>query len=236
VNSEILILTSTAISIGFIHTLLGPDHYLPFIVLSRARNWSIKKTLWISFFCGLGHVLSSVFLGLLGLALGLAIFTLKGIEEWRGSIAAWLLIGFGLAYMIWGIQRGLKNKPHRHLHFHQDGQPHDHFHTHEGDHLHPHDESTKKLTPWILFIIFVFGPCEPLIPLLLYPAAKHSWMGVGIVAATFSITTILTMLTLIFLGARGMRFIQFGFMERYVHALAGGVIFFSGVGIKFLGL
>jgi sulfite exporter TauE/SafE len=235
-NNELFILLTTAISIGFIHTLLGPDHYLPFIVLSRARHWSSGKTLWISFLCGLGHVLSSVILGLVGLALGLAVFTLEGVEAWRGNVAAWLLIGFGLVYALWGIQRGIRNKPHRHLHFHQNGLQHEHVHTHRGEHLHPHDESPRKITPWILFIIFVFGPCEPLIPLLLYPAAKHSWSGVILVAVSFSIVTILTMLTLIYLGSRGIKLIRLGFMERYVHAFAGGVIFISGLGIKFLGL
>ena len=63
-NDSIALLSVTAISIGFFHTLLGPDHYLPFIVLSQARNWSLKKTMIITFLCGLGHVLSSVILGL----------------------------------------------------------------------------------------------------------------------------------------------------------------------------
>ena len=35
-NNSLALLSVTAISIGFIHTLLGPDHYLPFIVLSKA--------------------------------------------------------------------------------------------------------------------------------------------------------------------------------------------------------
>ena len=235
-NNELVILLTSAVSIGFLHTLLGPDHYLPFIVLSRARQWSMRKTLWISFLCGLGHVLSSIVLGLIGLGLGLAVFTLEGVESWRGNVAAWLLIGFGLIYALWGIQRGVRNKPHRHLHFHPDGLQHEHVHVHQGEHLHFHDESSRQITPWILFIIFVFGPCEPLIPLLLYPAAKHSWSGVGIVAASFSLVTILTMLILIYLGARGMKLVRLGFMERYVHALAGGVIFISGLGIKILGL
>jgi hypothetical protein len=67
-DNSIALLSVTAISIGFIHTILGPDHYLPFIVLSEARKWSLRKTMLITFFCGLGHVLSSVVLGLVGIA------------------------------------------------------------------------------------------------------------------------------------------------------------------------
>jgi len=29
---------------------------------------------------------------------------------------------------------------------------------------------------WALFLIFVFGPCEPLIPLIMYPAAKLNFI------------------------------------------------------------
>jgi hypothetical protein len=37
---ELKALILTAASIGFFHTLLGPDHYLPFIMMSWARKWS----------------------------------------------------------------------------------------------------------------------------------------------------------------------------------------------------
>ena len=42
--------------VAFLHTLLGPDHYLPFIVLARARSWSKTRTLVVTTICGLGHV------------------------------------------------------------------------------------------------------------------------------------------------------------------------------------
>jgi sulfite exporter TauE/SafE len=237
-NSEILVLAGTAATIGFVHTVLGPDHYLPFIVISRARRWSLPKTLFISFLCGLGHVLSSVIIGLLGIALGIAVFRLEGLESFRGGLAAWLLIGFGLAYFIWGLHRGIKKKPHKHLHVHADGGEHEHVHTHhEIAHTHVHEKKSKtNITPWILFTVFVFGPCEPLIPLLMYPAAKHSVSGVVLITLTFGITTILTMLTIIAMASWGVSFIRLGSLEKYVHALAGAMIFVSGLSVQFLGL
>jgi sulfite exporter TauE/SafE len=97
-TSEIAILAGTAASIGLIHTILGPDHYLPFIVLAKARQWSSAKTAVITLLCGIGHVLSSVVLGFIGIALGMAVFKLEAIETFRGDIAAWMLIAFGFAY------------------------------------------------------------------------------------------------------------------------------------------
>ena len=237
-QNGILILAGTAATIGFVHTVLGPDHYLPFIVIARARQWPLPKTLFISFLCGLGHVLSSVVIGFMGIALGLAVFRIEGIESFRGSLAAWLLIGFGLAYFVWGLRKAIQNKPHKHLHLHADDVEHEHTHTHrQGAHAHIHDEKTKStLTPWILFTIFVFGPCEPLIPLLMYPAAEHNIAGVVLVTLAFGVVTITTMLAIIAAASLGVRFIRLGFLEKYVHAIAGAMIFVSGISVQFLGL
>ena len=236
-NAELSALIITAASIGFLHTLFGPDHYLPFIMMSWARKWSRTKTLVITFLCGLGHIASSIVLGMIGVSLGIAVKKLELIESSRGNVAAWLLIAFGLAYFIWGLHRAIRKKPHKHIHIHADGEEHMHPHTHEAGHTHVHEETEKKsLTPWILFTIFVFGPCEPLIPLVMYPAAKHNIGGVVVVSVAFGLTTILTMLSIIAVSSWGVSFVRLGQLERYAHALAGAMIFISGLSVQFLGL
>jgi len=42
------IIIFTAIPVGILHTLFGPDHYVPFIALAKAHHWSLKKTTWIT--------------------------------------------------------------------------------------------------------------------------------------------------------------------------------------------
>ena len=237
IEKDIWVLAGTAATLGFVHTVIGPDHYLPFIVMSRARRWSLPKTLLISFLSGLGHVLSSVVLGFAGIALGIAVARLEGIESVRGSLAAWLLISFGFAYFVWGLWRALKMRPHCHAHVHSEGDEHEHGHVHQSDHYHLHGRRHKaSITPWVLFTIFVFGPCEPLIPIVMYPAAKHNTLGVVLVTAAFGLTTIGTMLVLITLSSWGLSFLPLGKLERYVHALAGAMIFISGLSVQFLGL
>jgi sulfite exporter TauE/SafE len=231
------LLTMTAASLGFIHTLVGPDHYVPFIVMSKARNWSLSKTMGITFLCGVGHILSSVVLGFIGVACGIAVSKLTFIESQRGEIAAWLLIAFGLLYMVWGIRQAVRNKPHVHLHVHGDGEVHKHKHVHQEEHSHFHSRKEEpNLTPWVLFTIFVFGPCEPLIPLIMYPATQHSMIGVVWVAAAFGAATIGTMMTLIALTRWGIELLPLKLFERYMHAMAGGTILLCGLAIRFLGL
>jgi ABC-type nickel/cobalt efflux system permease component RcnA len=228
----------TAASIGFLHTLLGPDHYIPFIVMAKAQKWSITKTVLITVLSGTGHILSSVVLGFIGIAFGVAINRFEVFESVRGDIAVWILITFGLIYMIWGIRRAIRNKPHEHIHLHSDGEAHDHEHTHNDEHLHVHEKSGKvvNLTPWILFTILVFGPCEPLIPILMYPAAKSNIVGLASVVVVFGICTIATMLALVLVSVYGISFIPGPRWERYSHAIAGTTIFICGIMIQVFSL
>jgi sulfite exporter TauE/SafE len=236
-GTEINVLIATAATIGFIHTLLGPDHYLPFVMISWARKWSGFKTMIVAFFCGIGHVGSGAILGLIGIAAGIAIKKIEILESVRGNLAAWLLIAFGIVYFVWGLRSAYRNKPHKHFHFHIPGVEHEHEHAHNDDHVHIHDNPGQvSITPWVLFIIFAFGPCEPLIPLLMYPAAKNSISGMLLVTGIFAVTTIGTMLTVILLGRRGVKLLDFGWMQRYSHAIAGATILLCGLAIQFLGL
>jgi ABC-type nickel/cobalt efflux system permease component RcnA len=234
---ELTALTVTAASLGLVHTLLGPDHYLPFIVLSRARGWSLFKTGLITSLCGIGHILSSVILGLIGIALGLAVTRVEAVESYRGNIAAWVLIAFGIVYFAWGVRRAIKNRPHAHFHIHDADLIHSHDHTHTEGHIHVHDkEKGQNLTPWVLFTIFVLGPCEPLIPVLMYPAIKESLAGLIWVTAVFGIVTVLTMLTVVTILSMGVNLLPLGRLDRYVHAMAGLTIFLCGTAIQILGL
>jgi nickel/cobalt exporter len=236
---ELTIITITAASIGLFHTMLGPDHYLPFIVMARARKWSLARTSCITVLCGIGHVLSSVVLGIIGIALGISLNKLGAVESFRGGIAAWLLIAFGAGYFIWGVFRARKNRPHKHWHAHGDASMpiHKHKHKHDVDQLHVHKgEKAKNLTPWILFTIFVFGPCEPLVPLLIYPAAKSSTFGLVLVTGVFGVVTIVTMLSIVILLSLGANLLPMGRLDRYTHALAGATICLCGITIRFLGL
>lgn len=234
-SNEILLLCVTAATIGFFHTLFGPDHYVPFIMMSKAGKWSKIKTIWVTFFCGIGHVLSSVVLGLIGIAAGIALEKLEFIESFRGEIAGWVLIAFGFLYMVWGLKKAYKNKPHKHIHVHDDGTIHAHDHSHHDGHAHVHNEK-KSLTPWILFTVFVLGPCEPLIPLLMFPAATHSTFGMLTVTLVFGIVTISTMISVVIVSLWGINLLPLGILEKYTHALAGFAIFVSGIAINFLGL
>jgi sulfite exporter TauE/SafE len=234
--TDIHILLLTAAGLGFTHTILGPDHYVPFIVISKARNWGLSRTLFTTLYCGLGHVLSSVVIGVIGIVIGFGIENITFFESFRGNLAGWAFFIFGFVYMVWGIFKAVKNKPHTHIHAHLDGELHEHRHTHNFEHTHEHTDGKNKLTPWVLFIIFVLGPCEILVPLLMYPAAQHNTGAILSVSLLFSVVTISTMCAVVTVGYYGFKVLPTAKIDRFMHSIAGATICLSGFAILFLGL
>lgn len=234
---EAVVLVMSAAAIAFLHTVLGPDHYLPFVAMARARNWSLARTLRVTLACGVGHLAGSVLLGLIGIAAGLQLVSLEWIEGLRGNLAAWLLVAFGLVYTAWGIRRVYRNRAHTHWHSH-DGTLHRHEHRHQASHAHVHDrpEGGGSLAPWALFVVLVLGPCEPLIPLLMYPAARHQPVAVFAVTTVFGLVTLLTMLLAVTVAMLGLRSFRWRRLEPWGHAVAGGTILACGLGVALLGL
>ena len=205
--------------------------------MSKVGDWTQRKTFFITFISSLGHVLSSVFIGFFGIMLGNKLENLIIVEGIRENFAQWFLLLFGFVYLIFGIKKFIQKNHHKHFHFHDDGIVHTHFHSEiNSNHKHEHEkEKNKKLTPWVLFTIFVFGPCESLIPLLIYPALKFGIFEAVIIAIIFGIVTISTLMTIVFLGIKGFEFIKFHKIERYQHLIAGIVLILSALA-TFVGL
>jgi hypothetical protein len=234
---ETSVLLLSAAGVAVLHTLAGPDHYLPFVVMARARRWSAARTILWTTLCGAGHVGSSIVLAIGGVLLGCGLERIQFIEEWRGNLAAWAMIAFGTVYLAWGLKRAARADTLGHGHAHAGENGHTHRHGHGSDQVHSHaDAAGFRLTPWVLFTIFVFGPCEPMIPVVMYPAARGAWHEIWMVVAVFSVLTIGTMLTVVLLARRGVQLIAGAWFERYTHATAGATILLAGCAIQFLGL
>jgi hypothetical protein len=220
-------------AVAVVHTLLGPDHYLPFVMLSRARGWSRRRTATVTAICGGGHVAASLLVGALGLLLGATVGRLDRLEATRGDWAAWLLIAFGLAYGIWGARKALRTskgiEPHDH-------GGHVHVHTH-GDLPHGHAaRDPAGASFWALFAIFVLGPCEPLIPLFVLPASRGRFGLALSGAAVFGVVTVGLMVGLVLAARFGVERLRLAPLERWSHTLAGAVIAASGLAVVALGL
>lgn len=197
-------LVISTISIAVVHAF-APDHWLPFVMIGKAQKWSKMRHVWITSVASIAHVGSSVVLGGIGIALGIATIELQGVEAIRGEIGVLLLIGFGIAYAVWGWKHA---RNHHHHSFQVDNK--------------------KVVTLWTLFGVFVLGPCEPLIPLM-FLATAYGASGVVVVTGVFAAVTLLMMVGQTLLGGSGIRLIKHEPAEKYSHAMAGFVIVLTGV-------
>ena len=197
-------LFTAALSLGLIHTLIGVDHYLPFIALGKSRQWSIRTTLGVVAIAGTLHVLSSILLGIIGLSLKTSVETLVGIESVRGSLSTWFLIASGLVVLVMAYRNHLK-----------------------------HSQSVLP-TKGLLVAFLVLGPCEPLIPLLMAPAAHD--LGVMLSVATlFGLTTVVTMMMATWIGLVGLNRLPES-VNRWMPMLSGLTMTLCGVLMLTLGV
>jgi len=208
-------LALAAVTVGSLHTL-APDHWVPFAALARARGWSAGRTARITFACGFGHVTVSALLGLLGLAFGLTMIRTFG--ERMEALAGILLIGFGLAYGIWGLRKAAGRKLHGHMHSHYD---------------HVHDAS--RATAWTLFLLFSADPCVAVIPLLFAAAPLGAARTAGVVLL-YEAATIGTMVALVLPARAGAAVFRARWLDHWGDAAAGAVIAAVGITVTALGI
>ncbi|HEX5134810.1 MAG TPA: hypothetical protein VFW81_05410, partial [Thermoanaerobaculia bacterium] len=160
-NGLFLALAGAAVTVGSLHTA-APDHWVPFVALGRARDWSSRRTVGVTLLCGFGHVTVSALFGLAGLLFGVTL--IKSVGERMSALAPLLLIGFGVLYALWGLKRAFAPQLH--------GHPHRHY-----DHVHPE----SRTSVWTLFLLFSADPCVAVVPLMFAAAPLGLGGTLGIV-------------------------------------------------------
>ena len=199
-------LVAGAATVGCLHTL-APDHWMPFAALGRANRWPVRRLVSTTMLCGLGHVTVSAILSLVAAYAGVQMFERIGAR--LAEQATLLLIAFGALYLMWGLRRSFSGHHHRHWH--------------------------GPLTAGSLFVIFSLDICVALMPLV-FAALTKGAAAVAAVILTYELATIGTMVALVLLSHHGAQRLHFSGIERFGHALAGGVIVMVGGARVWLGI
>jgi hypothetical protein len=104
-NASGLLLVLSVAVVGVLHTAV-PDHWVPITLMARQRGWTKGETARAALQAGTGHVVTTLILGLLVWAAGLAFATRFG--QWVDAVTSLALIGFGgwIAFGAWREMRG----------------------------------------------------------------------------------------------------------------------------------
>ncbi len=233
------LLIATVAAVGVLHTLV-PDHWAPIAVLARAQGWSRQRTAVAAAGAGLGHVVSTLLLGLLVWALGAAVAVRYGTLV--NHLAALALIAFG-AWIGWSgwreahgaSEHGHDHVGHAHLHRHGDGVEHVHFHQHHDPHVTPsggaavmHEHSHAVAGRSALLLILGSSPMIEGLPAF-FAASTYGVPLLALMAVVFALSTIVTYVAVSVAAIAGMERVAFGPLERYGEALSGAVVALVGV-------
>jgi ABC-type nickel/cobalt efflux system permease component RcnA len=224
------LLIATAAATAAFHTLI-PDHWLPFVLVGRARGWTARTTAAVSGLSAVIHTLLSIALGIAALGLGEAAAAAAGSRLERGS--GLLLVLFGGGYALWAWRKGGHFHPGGAL-LHGAGERGgcDGREGFEGTHLHYHADEAwlrKDVGKGGLALALIVGlnPCVLVLPIMVATARRGAG-AIAMVTAAYAATTIALMVGLSVAGVVGARRLPIPPAARHMETASGVLIALCG--------
>jgi ABC-type nickel/cobalt efflux system permease component RcnA len=207
---------ATGFSVAFFHAAI-PTHWLPFVLVARAREWSRGRTLLVTALAGLGHVSLT---SLLGLGIAWFGFQLEEKMEAFPWVAGGLLICFAIYY-------GWRQIAGRGICHHHPPGSHHHANEHCGEEEEgSHWQEELKDSPLVanragewpaisgLFVMLTLSPCEGFLPIYL-SAVQFGWLGFFVLSGILAVATLAGMTLFTWLALVGIDRVRLKSLERY---------------------
>jgi ABC-type nickel/cobalt efflux system permease component RcnA len=232
------LLLATAVATALFHTLI-PDHWLPFVLVGRARGWTARETALWSGISAVVHAALSAALGIGTLKIGLEAARLLG--ERLESASGVLLLTFGLVYAAWAWKKGghfhpggalVHRTPEREACDGQEGPTHpDHLHYHADEALIRGGAGRGNLA---MALIVGLNPCVLILPILLATAERGAG-ALALVTCAYALTTTGLLVALSVVGVAGVRRIPVPGAARHMETASGLLIAVVGAAVLALG-
>jgi len=215
---------ATGFSVAFFHAAI-PTHWLPFVLVSRAREWGRAKTIAVTMLAGLGHVALTSLLGL-----GIAWFGFK-LEE-KVEAFPWIVGGMLMTFALYYLWRQLTGRGICH-HNPPGGQHHADEHCHE-EKEHSHWQEEMKDSPLVsrtasewtaiggLFVMLTLSPCEAFLGIYL-SGVQFGWKGFWVLSAILAVATLAGMALFTWLALLGFDKFRLKRFERFEAGLLAAV-------------
>lgn len=244
-TTSLIVLLLAGSSVAIFHAIL-PDHWMPIALVARAQRWSTARTTRVALWTGLGHVLGSIALGVIVIALG---YGLKSILRVEGPIVGIVLVLTGLALFLWS----LRHPGHRHLdgaadHTHehalddheQDAEGHDHHHEHTHNHAHAHHSeghthshnhhpgNPRARGAWLIPAGIAASPDPTILPVFLAAIAVNVRTAIEVLVV-YSLVTIVAIVGLSLVAVWGGYQVQWEWLEHHANQVTAAVLVALGI-------
>ena len=235
-DTALLSIAFTGFTVAFLHAAI-PTHWVPFVLVGKARGWSRRRTLAVAALAGSGHILVTTLIGFLIAWVGFEVE--ESIEHIFPYLTSGILVIVGAYFALrqWRGQGICHHHPpgSSHQPSHDCEQGHDHGHSHWDEELADTPLVTEDKGDWAaiggLFSMVTLSPCEGFLPIYL-SGVQFGWSGFVVLSvilalATTAGMTLLTGITL--LGSERFRLERF---ERYEAGLLAA-LFLVLAGVTF---
>ena len=219
-NGPALLAAAAGVAIG--HAIL-PDHWVPLAVVGRTRRYPLSRVARLSGLAGIAHVLVSLALGAIVIAVGLQFRST--IQSAQDAIVGGLLIVTGLGFAV------LELTGHGHHHGDEHGHSHGHGHDHDHDHDHDGDGPAARRSSGLAAVMIPFGaaasPDLTILPVFLAAATAGIGIAIGSLLI-FAAVTIGTIVGLTVAATRGGYELKGNWLERWGNAFTALVLVIIG--------
>jgi hypothetical protein len=221
--------------VAFLHAAI-PTHWLPFVLVGRARRWTRLKTIAVTLGAGVGHVLLTSALGLAIAWFGFKLHSNFGAAfPW---IAAGILAALGMFYL-WRQWRGAGV-----LHHHPPGSPHHADENCGHDEAQSHWDRELDGAPLVakpgdsvaiggLFVMLTLSPCEAFLPVYL-SGVQFGRRGFIVLSAILAIAALAGMTLFTWLALLGFDRVSVRRFERHEAGLIGAIFLLLAVVVLLL--
>lgn len=198
--------------LSVVHALI-PSHWLPLVAISKAEKWNEKEMLGVTAITAIAHTISTVIIGII---VGLIGYKLSESYHFiTHYIAPIVLIALGFVYFILEYRHSLIKKEHHH-HHHIDV---------EGI---VKKKKSKRSIILALSAAMFFSPCLE-IEVYYLTASRLGWIGIGIVSIVYFTITVLGIVALVFLAAKGIKKLNWHFLEHHEKLISGIILVLVGL-------
>lgn len=221
-------LIAAAAGVGLGHAIL-PDHWVPLALVGRTRGYSLGRVARLSGLAGATHVLVSVLLGGVIVAVGLQFRT--AIQHTQDTIVGLLLVATGAGFVL------LELSGRGHMHSHTGEHGHGHRHHDHGDRHHRHashgaaGSASQGRVQSLAGIMVPFGaaasPDLTILPVFLAAAAVGAGTAIGSLVA-FALATITTIVALTLLATVGGYQLRGRWLDRWGNAITAAALLVIG--------
>jgi hypothetical protein len=203
---------------------------VPLAVLGRTRRYPLSRIARLSGLAGVAHVLVSIALGAVIIAVGLQFRST--IQHAQDTIIGCILIATGIGFLALELTGHGHHHDHDHDHDHNHNDGHDHDDGHgEHDHHQADDPPARRLTG-LAAVMVPFGaaasPDLTILPVFLAATTAGVATAIGSVVV-FAAVTIGTIVGLTLGAARSGYQIQGEWLERWGNLFTAGVLAIIGL-------